>query len=121
MDKIKKLAFWEVGRGKLASEVQAIFEQAQIEARERNAVCTVSLKINVHPPEATDNRFGKISYATVMKVPEKKSMEFTTELLDGVIVNDGKDEADLLQLSLALEFPKNVEPFAHEERNGSHE
>lgn len=110
-DKLQKLAFWQVGRGKLASEVQSLFEQAQIEARERNAPVTVSLKINVLPPEASDSRFGKISYSTNLKVPEKKSMEFTTELLDGVIINVGKDESDLLQLKLALEFPQNVKPF----------
>lgn len=118
-EKTSKLAFWQVGRGRLASEVQSLFEQAQIEARERNATVTVALKINVHPPESSDSRFGKISYNTHMKVPEKKSMEFTTELIDGVIVTDGKDEADILQIKLALEFPENVKPFEGQERTVS--
>lgn len=111
MEKTAKLAFWQIGKGKLASEVQSLFEQAQIEARERNAAVTVSLKIHVLPPEASDARFGKVGYATSIKVPEKKSMEFTTELIDGVIVSDGESAADILQLSLALEIPKNVTHF----------
>jgi len=88
MDK-KKLAFFEIGKGHLFSEFQAIFEQAQIEAKERNAEVTCSLKIRVWPPESQDNHFGKILYETDLRVPAHKSMEYTTELEDGVIINDG--------------------------------
>lgn len=47
----KKLGFFEIGQAKLASEVQSLFEQAQIEAAERNGAVTVVLKIHVAPPE----------------------------------------------------------------------
>jgi hypothetical protein len=117
MDKIKKLAFFEVGKGKLYSEFQCIFEQAQIEAKERNAEVTCILKIRVAPPETSDNRYGKISYETDMKTPPRKSMEFTTELIDGVVVNDGNSISDLLQLSLDLDIPKNVIPVRNMEVN----
>lgn len=110
----KKLAFFEIGKGKLYSEFQCIFEQAQIEAKERNAEVVCVLKIKVKPPESSDNRYGKISYETDMKTPAKKSMEFTTELMDGVVVNDGNSIADILQLSLDLGIPENTIPMRNE-------
>ena len=114
MDNMKKLAFFEIGKGKLYSEFQCIFEQAQIEARERNAEVVCVLKIKVKPPESSDNRYGKISYETDMKTPAKKSMEFTTELMDGVVVNDGNSIADILQLSLDLGINENIIPMRNE-------
>jgi len=117
MDNLKKLAFFEIGKGKLYSEFQSIFEQAQIEARERNAEIVCVLKIKVKPPESSDNRYGKISYETDMKTPAKKSMEFTTELIDGVVVNDGNSIADILQLSLDLGINENVIPMRSEAQN----
>ena len=113
----KKLAFFEVGKGKLYSEFQCLFEQAQIEAKERNAEVTCILKIKVGPPESSDNRYGKISFETDLKTPPRKSMEFTTELLDGVVVNDGNSIADILQLSLDLGIPENVIPARNMEAN----
>ena len=113
----KKLAFFEIGKGKLYSEFQGIFEQAQIEAKERNAEIVCVLKIKVKPPESSDNRYGKISYETDMKTPAKKSMEFTTELMDGVVVNDGNSIADILQISLDLGIPDNVIPARTMESN----
>lgn len=113
----KKLAFFEIGKGKLYTEFQSIFEQAQIEAKERNAGVTCILKIHVGAPETSDNRYGKISYETDMKTPARKSMEFTTELMDGVVVNDGNSIADILQLSLDLGIPENVIPARPMEAN----
>ena len=115
----KKLAFFHIGKGKLFSEFQSIFEQAQIEARERNAEVVCTLKIRVKPPETTDNRFGKILYETDMKVPAKKSMEFTTELIDGIIINDGESMDEILQYSLDLDIPTNVHPIITRNASGN--
>ena len=111
MEPKKKLAFFEVGKGKLFTEFQGLFEQAQIEAKERNAEVVCSLKIRVRPPEKEDNHFGKILFETDLRVPAHKSMEYTTELEDGVIINDGNDIGDILQLSLDLQMPANTTPM----------
>ncbi|MDD5394919.1 MAG: hypothetical protein PHE17_18025 [Thiothrix sp.] len=111
MSEVKKLGFYEIGQGKLASEVQALFEQAQIEARERNQGVSVELKIFVDPPEASDVRFGKVSFSTLLKVPPHKSMDYTTELKDGVIINTGDSMLDLLQTELELPMAENTRPF----------
>jgi hypothetical protein len=116
---IRKLAFFEIGQGKLASETQALFEQAQIEAKERKAVSTVILKIFVGPPENQDERFGKAAYSTELRVPPHKSMVYTTELRDGVIINSGDSEIDLMQTKLELPIPENTAPFSKKgEANG---
>lgn len=117
MEKTKKLAFFEVGKGRLYSEFQSIFEQAQIEARERNAEIVCTLKIRVQPPEATDVRFGKIQYETDLRVPPRKSMQYTTELMDGVIVQDGDSMTDILQLSLDLDIPQNTVQMPERNQN----
>jgi len=95
---MKKMAFYEVGKGRFASEAQALFEQAQIEARERNADVAVVLKIIVSPPDHKSPNYGNLAYSTDMKVPPRKSMQYITELKDGVIVSDGESVADILQL-----------------------
>jgi hypothetical protein len=116
----RRLAFYEVGKGKLLSEFQALFEQAQIEAAERNAEVICVLKIHVQPPEATDKKFGRVSYETSIRVPARKSMEFTTELVGGVIVDDGDSQADLMQLKLDLQIPshQNTIPMQKEGTDG---
>ncbi len=117
MDK-RRLAFYEIGKGKLLSEAQALFEQAQIEAKERNAKVSVVLKITIKPPEATDARFGSVSFETKMRVPDRKSMDFTTELVEGIIVDDADSQLDLLQLKLDLPMPENTTPIRKEGMNG---
>jgi hypothetical protein len=104
----KKLAFYEIGEGKLASEVQALFEQAQIEAAERKGIATVVLKIFVGAPEQSDPRFGKVAYSTALNVPAHKSMVYTTELRDGVVIRTGDSIIDVLQERLELPMPENT-------------
>lgn len=117
MEKTRKLGFFEIGQGKLATEVQALFEQAQIEAAERSALVTVVLKIHVAPPEQTDKRFGKVAYSTQMNVPAHKSMVYTTELKDGSIINTGDSLVDLLQTSLELPMPENTIQIRKQEKS----
>jgi hypothetical protein len=102
----KKLAFYEIGQGSLFRDFQAEFEQAQITAREQNDTVVVILKIAVLPPEISDGRFGHCKYSVDTKNPSKKSVVYTTELKDGIIVNDGEDMADILQTT--LELPETI-------------
>jgi hypothetical protein len=102
MSGLKKLAFYEIGKGSLFREMQSVFEQAQITARDENGTVVVSLKIHVMPPEITDGRFGHIAYQIGVANPPRKSVKYTTELRDGLIINDGEDMADVLQTSLEL-------------------
>lgn len=111
-----KMPFWEIGKGRFGREVQALFEQAQIDAAERNAEIKVVATIIVKPPETTDRRYGRVSYRTTTVAPPKKSMEYTTELVDGVIVADAEDMADLLQLKLNLEIPSQTNLIAMKEK-----
>jgi hypothetical protein len=116
-----KMPFWEIGKGRFGREVQARFEQAQIDAAECNAIIKVVATIIVKPPETSDKRYGRVAYTTNTIAPPKKSMEYTTELVDGVIVADAEDMADLLQLKLDLEIPtqSNLVPMKEKTGNGN--
>jgi hypothetical protein len=104
----RKMAFTEIGGGKLAAEVQCLFEQAQVDAMKRNAKVRVNLTIIVGPPETEDRNFGHVSFRTSTVVPPRESMQYTTELSEGVIVASGESEADLLQLKLDLPEPEET-------------
>jgi hypothetical protein len=115
-EKPRKMGFWEIGKKSkrpLLGTLQALFEQAQIEAFERGVKTSVALVINIRPPDKDDNKWGKISFTTSLNVPKEKSREFTTELVDGIAIDCGDSQSEILQYS--LEFPglshDNVQPF----------
>jgi len=111
-EKIRKMGFWEIGKNSknaLTPKVQALFEQAQIEARERNGKTSVTLQIDIKPPSnEEEGKWGKVSFKTSMSVPKDKSREFTTELVDGIAVGSGDSQLDILQYS--LQFPELAQP-----------
>jgi hypothetical protein len=122
-EKPRKMGFWEIGKKTkrpILSTLQALFEQAQIEAFERGVKTSVSLTINIKPPDKDDNKWGKISFTTSLNVPKEKSREFTTELVGGVAIDCGDSQSELLQYS--LEFPgldnDKIKPFSKNE-NGT--
>jgi hypothetical protein len=118
-EKLRKMGFWEIGKNTkkaLLPTVQTLFEQAQIEARERGSKAEVTLKILVKAPDEADGRrgWGKVSFSTAIKVPRDESKEFVTEVVDGVIVGTGDSQLDILQESLQFpEFatPENISEF----------
>jgi hypothetical protein len=101
-EKIKKLAFWELDNGRCGLKAQAEFEQAQITARDRGVPVTVTLQITVMPPDVEDSRYGGVIYKVHSHSPIKPSKLITTELREGIIINDGEDLVALLQTSLDL-------------------
>ena len=102
----RKLAFYEVGKGKFAELMQENFEKAGKLALKRNAPITVTSSITVYPPAmqgAEFEPFGDVSFNVGMKVPPISSRKFSTEIKkDGVILQDGESVADILQESLEL-------------------
>lgn len=104
----RKLGFIEIGRGRLGLEMQAAFEQASISARDLHGEVNIKLTINVSPPDPEDPNFGKVSYAIRVVEPPKKSAKFTTLLKDGLIINEGSDQAAAIQYEMALSLPEKV-------------
>jgi len=76
----------------------------------------VSLKIAVFPPEIGDQRFGHVKYSVDVKDPPKKSAVYTTELKNGIIVNDGSNISDILQTT--LDIPETINKFTKDVKNG---
>ncbi len=116
---LRKMGFWEIGKNSknsLVNKVQSLFEEAQLEAFQRGVKTTVTLQIKVMPPAAADEdgRWGKVSFGANLSVPKEAEKEFTTQLVDGLIVSTGTSESDILQYKLnfpELEKPENVSPF----------
>jgi len=99
----KRMAFYELAKGRFSQLVQEEFEQAQIIVAKTGAPVKITQTIMVYPPEGQDKNFGGIAYEIKTTLPARKSMKYTTELKDGFIVSDGTDITDVLQES--LEFP----------------
>ena len=100
----RRMAFYELGKGKLFQLMQGEFEQAQIIAMERNVGVKVCLEIMVAPPDINDPRFGQVKFKVQSKLPAKESAIYTTELESGLVISDGDDLADVLQEK--LRFPE---------------
>lgn len=114
-DQVRKMGFWEIGKktkNALVTDVQSMFEQAQIEAFERKGKTSVILQIDIVPPsENQDARWGNVSFKTYIKVPKNESREFTVELVDGIAIGSGESMADMLQYSLKFPELDNVHEF----------
>ena len=114
------MAFFEIGAGRLAQDMQSEFETAQRIAYERRKSVIVNLKVVVFPPDLQDDRFGEVQYVVKTSLPPKESRRLSTELKQGMIVKDGQDLAELLQEE--IEFPDLQEPgilgFVRKEKEG---
>ena len=105
----RKLAFYEIGKnGNYASIMQAEFEKAQQSAMETGRAVTVVSRIVVEPPQNRLDRFGQVSFEINTIYPKRKSIKYTTEIVDGVIVASDESEVGLLQESLSLNMPEIV-------------
>lgn len=99
----RKMAFFEINKGRLAEEMQRAFENCQAVTHDIGLPTEVTLKINIIPA-AKNDKFGQVSYSIAEKHPPKKSIKFTTELTgDGIIIADGKSAVEILQEELQFE------------------
>jgi hypothetical protein len=105
----RKLAFYEIGKdGNYAAQMQAEFEKAQHLSIETGRPVKVVSWITVEPPQNRLDRFGQISFEIKTLAPSRKSIKYTTEIEDGVIVASDENEVALLQESLQLKMPEIV-------------
>lgn len=102
MDK-KKMAFYEIGKGRYASWMQEEFERAQDIVFKTGSTCKIVSTITIAPSDDNDSRFGAVGFDVKITLPPRKSMKYTTELQSGYIVSEGEDITEILQER--LEFP----------------
>lgn len=110
---MKRMLFHEISKGTFAEQMQALFEEAQLKATKYGAPVKIIGTIIVAPPDDEDN-YGQIQHSVKMKLPEMKSRVFHTEYENGLIVNDGTDVNELLQIPMdfADERNNNNDKFA---------
>jgi hypothetical protein len=82
-----------------------------------NQPISVIARITVKPPQPEDERFGQVAYTVACQRPARKSIDFTTELRNGIIVADGMNQDDLLQEELNLGFPDITKDNENKEAN----
>lgn len=101
MSEKRKMAFYELQKGKLALEMQTAFEDAQKQTMIYSDVSKVTLELIVYPPENRQENYGRIQYKIKKSLPALKSKKMTTELSSlGLIVSDGTSVDDILQEEL---------------------
>lgn len=106
MNSKRKMAFYEIHKGKLALDTQSAFEEAQQQAFIHNSPAKITLEINVFPPPDRNNNFGGIQYTVRKSLPSQKSMKLTTQLTtDGIITQDGDSKIAVLQEELQFDEP----------------
>ena len=114
MQEQRKLAFFEVDRGRLGVVIQEDFEKAQAIARERGVEVKIKVEMIVFPPDQKDPTYGSVSYNHQIIEPKHLSRRLEMCLnIDGIIVSDAAEPPEQLNLDLslktgpkALEFPK---------------
>lgn len=100
----RKLAFFELGRGQFAREIQAKFEKAQKVTFEDEISTTITIKIKLAPPDPNDLQFSTLDYSVGLQYGSKQMSKSQSIELDtmGNIVADGRDPAEILQMDLEL-------------------
>jgi len=93
-----KMPFWELAHGKLAADVQSLFERAQKTVIARNLPCKVKLVIEIKPPDPTDPYYGNIRYQTDISEPPQISKQYQTILHDGMIIRNPEMHGPQLDL-----------------------
>lgn len=100
----RKMAFYELDKGRLALEMQREFEEISRICLEKGKKTEAVLTITCLPPEGKDLQFAKVTYKITKKVPAKESVKFFVEInKDGVVVADGNSPLETIQEE--LEFP----------------
>ncbi len=108
--KRRRMAFFEIARGRFAENMQTEFEQAQKIAAERKGQVTLTAKIVINPPDPQDPNYSTIKYSIKTSTPSITSKEFSSELKNGYIIDDGDDVAALIQERLNFtDLPSDVE------------
>ena len=107
----RKMAFYEIGRGQLARDMQEAFERAQKIAVEREIDVNISLKITVHKPDPNEEDYIRsVSYSHELKQPPMKSLKYNAVQKDNVIIRDAEQSPEQLSmLDLDIKKPNAVE------------
>lgn len=105
----RKMAFYEVGKGRLAMDAQTEFERMIKECQEKNVGATLTIKIKVDPPNPREPDFGQLNYSVGVAMGALNSQKFTTLIKEGNIVADGDDPTETVKLDLELPKPTTAE------------
>ena len=119
--KNRKLAFYEISRGKFAQEAQRNFERAQTMAIASSMPVKIKMEITVNPPLPADPNYTTVHFKNQFIEPAFKSIPQDVVMIDGLIVSDSELPAEQLSL-LDLEIDEDKDKdgtlnFPHTQHN----
>jgi len=120
-NKLRKMAFWEIGGGQFGKEFQGDFEKAQDIASKRGVPVKCKAVITVYPEEKDNPNFSAIQFSTQITEPPKESIKQITLIQNGRIVKDGQSMAEILQYDLNLPDIKIKPAVSENVKNGPKE
>lgn len=100
----RKLAFWELDRGRFAEAIQAAFEQAQKESFELGVSAKVSITISLAAPDPNDLQFGDLAWSVTQTRGSRSTSKAQSIERDelGRVIAAGENPAAILQIPLEL-------------------
>lgn len=104
---IQKMAWWKTGNGKMDRHMQADFERAQRLAQETGKAVTITLTLQVKPPDPKEPEYMPVVYKRSLKEPAYQSAEHLIVLQNGVAVSDAEQHPD--QTALVFEAASEIE------------
>jgi hypothetical protein len=104
----KPMQYSDIANGNFDQMLQGAFLKAHKMANEYNQKVEVVASIQVFPPDPRVPNSGNVSFSVQLKEPKYVSQKFTTALVGGVPVNDGKNAAEAEQYNM-FDRPEVIE------------
>lgn len=97
--------YTEVGENNFDQMMQEAFIKAHRIASEYNQKVEIAASIQVFPPDVRTPSSGNVSFSVQLKEPKYTSQRFTTALVGGLPVQDGKNVAVAEQYNMFSSKP----------------
>lgn len=102
------MKYFEIAQGNFDSMMQELFIKGHRMASEFNQKVELSATINIFPPDPRVRESGNVSFSVQLKEPKYTSQKFTTALVGGIPVNEGKSREEAENYNL-FDKPKITE------------
>ena len=100
MQDLQPMQFTEIGQGDLFNKVQEKFLKAVSDAANFGQTITLSLKINVFPPDPQQPSYANVNFEVSNTVPKSRSIKYIARLSGGMPVATSNNINDLMQIDM---------------------
>jgi len=118
--KNRKLAFFEIGHGRFAKDVQEDFEKAQKLSVKHGVPVKIKVEVTINPPAPNDENYSTVSYSHQLVNPKNKSKVHSVVVMGDTIISNSQlppEQMDLLDLKFPQDEPEKVLSFDQSKTN----